>query len=80
LEYFRASLNSAIMDLEVNRTGSADSENGSSDSYVQISKEDAQGGDFIPSVEAEINREEDISPPYGDKDVSPSNGDKDDKV
>ena len=56
------------MDVEVNRTGSADSENGSSDGgYVQITKEDAQGGDLITGVEAEVNQEEDVPPSNGDK-------------
>lgn len=52
------------MDMEDNRTGSADSENGSSDSYVQVTQEDAredsQAVDPISETAQDLNPDEDI--------------------
>ncbi len=44
--------------MEDNRASSADSENGSSDSYVQVSKEDAQVGDPISETARDANPED----------------------
>lgn len=58
--------------MEDNRTGSADSENGSSDSYVQVSKEDAHVSDPILETARDANPEEDI---YTSNDEQPEEGD-----
>lgn len=63
------------MEAEDNRTGSADSENGSSDSYVHVPQEEVQGGDPMCETDPEnANQdEEDIYTFSGEQeDIKPS--------
>ncbi len=68
------------MDGEDYRTGSADSENGSDNSYVQVSREDVRESDPLSVEEDELV--EDIVGPSGDdsEDIYGDNGEQDETL